>query len=160
MLGYYAAVLICILILVGYVRQYNSVNSQPDVLNSLYSPLQPAALEGLRYFHNLTETLFLVFMKTLLYLATLYCKWQMFLQFSSLTSFFLLETQIPWSRSPFWSTNGSTAISTRESPLSQWRGDNPWNIYHEYFISESWCLWCFLLVILSSMLSLALHCLP
>ncbi|KAF3542594.1 hypothetical protein DY000_02000910 [Brassica cretica] len=36
-------------ILVGYVRQYNSVNSQPDVLNSLYSPLQPAALEGLRY---------------------------------------------------------------------------------------------------------------
>lgn len=35
-------------ILVGYVRQYNSVNSQPDVLNSLYSPLQPAALEGLR----------------------------------------------------------------------------------------------------------------
>jgi hypothetical protein len=49
LLGYYAAVLICILILVGYVRQYNSVNSQPDVLNSLYSPLQPAALEGLRY---------------------------------------------------------------------------------------------------------------
>jgi phosphoglycerol transferase MdoB-like AlkP superfamily enzyme len=83
------------IVFVGYVRQYNSVNSQPDVLNSLYSPLQPAALEGLRYFHNLTETLFLVFMKTLLYLATLYCKWQMFLQFSSLTSFFLLETQIP-----------------------------------------------------------------
>lgn len=50
-------------ILVGYVRQYNSVNSQPDVLNSLYSPLQPAALEGLRYFHNHTGILSLVFMK-------------------------------------------------------------------------------------------------
>ncbi|KAG7551370.1 TMEM192 family [Arabidopsis thaliana x Arabidopsis arenosa] len=37
------------IVFVGYVRQYNSVNSQPDVLNSLYSPLQPAALEGLRY---------------------------------------------------------------------------------------------------------------
>ncbi|XP_010520543.1 PREDICTED: uncharacterized protein LOC104799620 [Tarenaya hassleriana] len=34
---------------IGYVHQYNSVNSQPDVLNSLYSPLQPSALEGVRY---------------------------------------------------------------------------------------------------------------
>lgn len=90
----------------------------------------------------------------------------MLLQFSSLTSFCLLEIQIPWSRSPFWSANGSTAISAWESPLSQWRGDNTWNIYHEYFISESWCLCCFLLVysfvlvILSSMLSLVLHRLP
>ncbi|XP_042050974.1 protein FIP1-like isoform X1 [Salvia splendens] len=35
---------------VGYVHQYNSLDSQPDVLNSLYSPLQQASpLEGLRY---------------------------------------------------------------------------------------------------------------
>ncbi|KAI3443555.1 hypothetical protein Pfo_000220 [Paulownia fortunei] len=35
---------------IGYVHQYNSLDSQPDVLNSLYSPLQQSsALEGLRY---------------------------------------------------------------------------------------------------------------
>ncbi|KAK3213402.1 hypothetical protein Dsin_018108 [Dipteronia sinensis] len=35
---------------ISYVHQYNSLNSQPDVLNSLYSPLQPSSsLEGLRY---------------------------------------------------------------------------------------------------------------
>ncbi|KAF3439687.1 hypothetical protein FNV43_RR17965 [Rhamnella rubrinervis] len=35
---------------IGYVHQYNSLNSQPDVLKSLYSPLQPASsLEDLRY---------------------------------------------------------------------------------------------------------------
>ncbi|XP_050377185.1 protein FIP1-like [Argentina anserina] len=35
---------------IGYVYQYNSLNSQPDVLKSLYSPLQPSSsLEGLRY---------------------------------------------------------------------------------------------------------------
>lgn len=35
---------------IGYIHQYNSLDSQPDVLNSLYSPLQPASsLEGLRY---------------------------------------------------------------------------------------------------------------
>ncbi|KAK2975510.1 hypothetical protein RJ640_009139, partial [Escallonia rubra] len=35
---------------VGYVHQYNSLESQPDVLKSLYSPLQPSSsLEGLRY---------------------------------------------------------------------------------------------------------------
>ncbi|XP_065626400.1 protein FIP1 [Quercus suber] len=35
---------------IGYVHQYNSLNSQPDVLKSLYSPLQPSSsLEGLRY---------------------------------------------------------------------------------------------------------------
>ncbi|KAL0374568.1 UNVERIFIED_CONTAM: protein FIP1 [Sesamum radiatum] len=34
----------------GYVHQYNSLDSQPDVLNSLYSPLQQSSsLEGLRY---------------------------------------------------------------------------------------------------------------
>ncbi|XP_060209986.1 protein FIP1-like isoform X2 [Lycium barbarum] len=34
----------------GYVHQYNSLDSQPDVLKSLYSPLQPSSsLEGLRY---------------------------------------------------------------------------------------------------------------
>ncbi|KAH9804637.1 protein FIP1 [Citrus sinensis] len=34
----------------GYVHQYNSLNSQPDVMKSLYSPLQPSSsLEGLRY---------------------------------------------------------------------------------------------------------------
>ncbi|KAL5572342.1 hypothetical protein UlMin_021939 [Ulmus minor] len=36
---------------IGYVHQYNSLNSQPDVLKSLYSPLQPSSsLEGLRYY--------------------------------------------------------------------------------------------------------------
>ncbi|EXB38955.1 hypothetical protein L484_027390 [Morus notabilis] len=35
----------------GYVYQYNSLNSQPDILKSLYSPLQPSSsLEGLRYY--------------------------------------------------------------------------------------------------------------
>lgn len=35
---------------IGYIHQYNSLDSQPDVLNSLYSPLQPSSsLEGLRY---------------------------------------------------------------------------------------------------------------
>ncbi|KAL9268356.1 FIP1-like protein [Drosera capensis] len=35
----------------GYVHQYNRLNSQPDVLNSLYSPLQASSsLEGLRYY--------------------------------------------------------------------------------------------------------------
>lgn len=35
---------------IGYVYQYNSLESQPDVLKSLYSPLQPSSsLEGLRY---------------------------------------------------------------------------------------------------------------
>nr|GMC92621.1 protein FIP1 isoform X2 [Ipomoea batatas] len=35
---------------IGYVYQYNSLDSQPDVLKSLYSPLQPSSsLEGLRY---------------------------------------------------------------------------------------------------------------
>ncbi|EYU25850.1 hypothetical protein ABFS82_10G081600 [Erythranthe guttata] len=35
---------------IGYVHQYNSLESQPDVLNSLYSPLQQSSsLEGLRY---------------------------------------------------------------------------------------------------------------
>ncbi|XP_052290242.1 protein FIP1 isoform X4 [Citrus sinensis] len=35
---------------IGYVHQYNSLNSQPDVMKSLYSPLQPSSsLEGLRY---------------------------------------------------------------------------------------------------------------
>ncbi|XP_068344567.1 protein FIP1-like [Pyrus communis] len=35
---------------VAYIHQYNSLNSQPDVLKSLYSPLQPSSsLEGLRY---------------------------------------------------------------------------------------------------------------
>ncbi|XP_057767174.1 protein FIP1-like isoform X1 [Salvia miltiorrhiza] len=37
-------------IYIGYVHQYNSLDSQPDVLNSLYSPLQQSSpLEGLRY---------------------------------------------------------------------------------------------------------------
>lgn len=37
-------------VLAGYVHQYNSLNSQPDVMKSLYSPLQPSSsLEGLRY---------------------------------------------------------------------------------------------------------------
>ncbi|KAL9224209.1 hypothetical protein vseg_000270 [Gypsophila vaccaria] len=36
---------------IGYVHQYNSLDSQPDVLKSLYSPLQPSSsLEGLRYY--------------------------------------------------------------------------------------------------------------
>ncbi|KAM7513057.1 hypothetical protein LguiB_011932 [Lonicera macranthoides] len=35
---------------IGYVHKYNSLESQPDVLKSLYSPLQPSSsLEGLRY---------------------------------------------------------------------------------------------------------------
>ncbi|KAI3772772.1 hypothetical protein L6452_03965 [Arctium lappa] len=35
---------------VGNVHQYNTLESQPDVLKSLYSPLQPpSSLEGLRY---------------------------------------------------------------------------------------------------------------
>ncbi|KAA3486159.1 FRIGIDA interacting protein 1 [Gossypium australe] len=35
---------------IGYVYQYNSLDSQPDVLKSLYSPLQPSSpLEDLRY---------------------------------------------------------------------------------------------------------------
>ncbi|KAG8376230.1 hypothetical protein BUALT_Bualt09G0041400 [Buddleja alternifolia] len=35
---------------IGYVHQYNSLDSQPDVLSSLYSPLQQSSsLEGLRY---------------------------------------------------------------------------------------------------------------
>lgn len=35
---------------IGYIYQYNSLDSQPDVLKSLYSPLQPSSsLEGLRY---------------------------------------------------------------------------------------------------------------
>lgn len=34
----------------GYIHQYNAVDSQPDVLKSLYSPLQQSSpLEGLRY---------------------------------------------------------------------------------------------------------------
>ncbi|KAI8565338.1 hypothetical protein RHMOL_Rhmol03G0251200 [Rhododendron molle] len=34
---------------IGYIYQYNSLDSQPDVLKSLYSPLQPSSsLEGLR----------------------------------------------------------------------------------------------------------------
>ncbi|MCD9560624.1 hypothetical protein HAX54_019341 [Datura stramonium] len=34
---------------IGYVHKYNSFDSQPDVLKSLYSPLQPSNfLEGLR----------------------------------------------------------------------------------------------------------------
>ncbi|XP_057967621.1 protein FIP1 isoform X2 [Malania oleifera] len=37
-------------IYIGYLHQYNSLNSQPDVLKSLYSPLQnSSSLEGLRY---------------------------------------------------------------------------------------------------------------
>ncbi|KAE8674363.1 tubulin--tyrosine ligase-like protein 12-like [Hibiscus syriacus] len=35
---------------IGYVHQYNSLDSQPDVLKSLYSPLQPqSSLEDLGY---------------------------------------------------------------------------------------------------------------
>lgn len=35
---------------IGYVHQYNGLDSQPDVLKSLYSPLQPSSsLEELRY---------------------------------------------------------------------------------------------------------------
>ncbi|XP_060209985.1 protein FIP1-like isoform X1 [Lycium barbarum] len=38
------------IVYIGYVHQYNSLDSQPDVLKSLYSPLQPSSsLEGLRY---------------------------------------------------------------------------------------------------------------
>ncbi|XP_052181368.1 protein FIP1 [Diospyros lotus] len=37
-------------IYIGYVHRYNSLDTQPDVLKSLYSPLQPSSsLEGLRY---------------------------------------------------------------------------------------------------------------
>ncbi|GMN52993.1 hypothetical protein TIFTF001_022135 [Ficus carica] len=36
---------------IGYIYQYNSLDSEPDVLKSLYSPLQPSSsLEGLRYY--------------------------------------------------------------------------------------------------------------
>ncbi|KAH9620072.1 hypothetical protein KSS87_000258, partial [Heliosperma pusillum] len=36
---------------IGYVHQYNSLDSQPDVLKSLYSPLQSSSsLEGIRYY--------------------------------------------------------------------------------------------------------------
>ncbi|KAJ6862645.1 protein FIP1-like isoform X4 [Populus alba x Populus x berolinensis] len=35
---------------IGYLHQYNSLNSEPDILKSLYSPLQHSSpLEGLRY---------------------------------------------------------------------------------------------------------------
>ncbi|XP_020536367.1 protein FIP1 isoform X2 [Jatropha curcas] len=35
---------------IGYLHQYNSLDSQPDILKSLYSPLQQSSsLEGLRY---------------------------------------------------------------------------------------------------------------
>ncbi|KAJ4841880.1 cleavage polyadenylation factor subunit fip1 [Turnera subulata] len=35
---------------IGYLHQYNSLNSQPDILKTLYSPLQQSSsLEGLRY---------------------------------------------------------------------------------------------------------------
>ncbi|KAJ8528025.1 hypothetical protein K7X08_015476 [Anisodus acutangulus] len=38
------------IVYIGCVHQYNSLDSQPDVLKSLYSPLQPSSsLEGLRY---------------------------------------------------------------------------------------------------------------
>ncbi|KAJ9168046.1 hypothetical protein P3X46_019620 [Hevea brasiliensis] len=37
-------------IYVGYLQKYNSLDSQPDILKSLYSPLQQSSsLEGLRY---------------------------------------------------------------------------------------------------------------
>nr|XP_043619114.1 protein FIP1 [Erigeron canadensis] len=37
-------------IYIGNVHQYNTLDSQPDVLKSLYSPLQPSSsLEGMRY---------------------------------------------------------------------------------------------------------------
>ncbi|KAJ6674247.1 TRANSMEMBRANE PROTEIN 192 [Salix viminalis] len=37
-------------IYIGYLHQYNSLNSEPDILKSLYSPLQQSSpLEGLRY---------------------------------------------------------------------------------------------------------------
>ncbi|KAH1209510.1 Protein FIP1 [Glycine max] len=44
---------------IGYIHQYNSLNSHPDVLKSLYSPLQPSSsLEGLRQtFCNLVSFL-------------------------------------------------------------------------------------------------------
>ncbi|GKV24742.1 hypothetical protein SLEP1_g34318 [Rubroshorea leprosula] len=36
---------------VGYIHRYNSLDSQPDVLKSLYSPLQASSpLEGVRYY--------------------------------------------------------------------------------------------------------------
>ncbi|KAG2266340.1 protein FIP1 isoform X1 [Brassica napus] len=38
---------------IGNVHQYNSVNSRPDVLKSLYSPLQPSSsMDGLRYYEG------------------------------------------------------------------------------------------------------------
>ncbi|XP_073220844.1 protein FIP1 isoform X4 [Cicer arietinum] len=38
---------------IGYIHQYNSLNSHPDVLKSLYSPLQPSSsLEGLSRYHD------------------------------------------------------------------------------------------------------------
>ncbi|KAB5514134.1 hypothetical protein DKX38_028040 [Salix brachista] len=37
-------------IYIGYLHKYNSLNSEPDILKSLYSPLQQSSpLEGLRY---------------------------------------------------------------------------------------------------------------
>uniref|UniRef100_A0A2P2KHD0 Protein FIP1 n=3 Tax=Rhizophora mucronata TaxID=61149 RepID=A0A2P2KHD0_RHIMU len=37
-------------IYIGYLNRYNSLNSEPDILKSLYSPLQQSSpLEGLRY---------------------------------------------------------------------------------------------------------------
>ncbi|KAH9616156.1 hypothetical protein KSS87_008894 [Heliosperma pusillum] len=39
------------IVIFSYVHQYNSLDSQPDVLKSLYSPRQPSSsLEGLRYY--------------------------------------------------------------------------------------------------------------
>uniref|UniRef100_A0A7N0TSR7 Transmembrane protein 192 n=1 Tax=Kalanchoe fedtschenkoi TaxID=63787 RepID=A0A7N0TSR7_KALFE len=41
-----------------YVHRYNSLDSQPDVLKSLYSPLQPSSsLEGLRYHDGISDQL-------------------------------------------------------------------------------------------------------
>ncbi|KAJ8750646.1 hypothetical protein K2173_015827 [Erythroxylum novogranatense] len=40
-------------IYIGYLHQYNSLNSQPDILKPLYSPLQQSSpLESLRYHDN------------------------------------------------------------------------------------------------------------
>ncbi|XP_015572966.1 protein FIP1 isoform X2 [Ricinus communis] len=40
-------------IYIGYLHQYNSLDSQPDILKSLYSPLQESSpLESLRYHHG------------------------------------------------------------------------------------------------------------
>ena len=51
----------------GYVQKYNSLNSQPDVLKSLYSPLQQSSsLEDLRFIIKLiTICYFLVCIKRL-----------------------------------------------------------------------------------------------